>query len=400
MATVSPAESISIEELEDDPGPFYATMRREAPVSWVPILDAWLVTRWEEAAEVLGSPERWGAAPAQELNDRVAGGTSMLGVDGPEHTDMRVGVDRAVGPKAVLGYVDELVRPIAREYLERFRKDGRVDLTEAYFEPISVDALRHVMGIAPYVDAPTLVRWFHALAAGSANHTRDPAVFAASDRANQEIETILGPVLDRLREEGPGEGMLSHMVHSGRDDGATRSNEEIYPNLKVVLLGGMQEPGHAGANTMLGLLQNPDQLADVLEDLELIPTAVQEGLRWIAALGTAERRALGDQVIGGVTIPDGALVYVALPSANRDETRFADPDQFNIHRARKPHQAFGGGIHFCAGHFFARHVMAIMLEELLPALPGVRLDPDAPPSVRGFMFRAAVSLPVVWDVTG
>ncbi|WP_328814235.1 cytochrome P450 [Rhodococcus sp. NBC_00297] len=398
MDTVSTAESIDIAELENDPSPFYTRMRHEAPVTWVPVLDGWLVSRWDEAAEILGDPTRWGAAPNVPIFDRVAGGTSVLGTDGAKHADMRAGVDAAVAPQAVLGYVDAVVRPIAQKYLERFQHRGRADLTAEYFEPISVEALRHVMGLAPYVDAETLVRWFHDLAAGSANHVDDPEVWAATDRATAEIEQIVGPVLDRLRREGPSEGMLSHMVFAARDSGEARTNAEIYPNLKVVLLGGMQEPGHAGANTMFGLLSNPGQLAEVREDLDLIPAAVQEGLRWISALGTAERRAIGDQTVGGVTVPDGALVYVPLHSVNRDETRFEQPNAFDINRKRKPHLAFGGGEHFCAGHFFARHVMKIMLEELIPALPGARLDPESNPVVTGFMFRAAVKLPAAWDV--
>ena len=157
----------------------------------------------------------------------------------------------------------------------------------------------------------------------------------------------------------------------------------------------MQEPGHAAGSTLLGLFTRPDQLARLYAaPAETAPLAVHEGLRWIAPIGMIDRAARRDVTVGGFNIPAGAQLEIVVASANRDERQFADPDEFDIDRSSRAHQAFGGGAHFCAGHFFARQAEQIMIEELVRHLPDLAQDGDA--RVTGWMFRAPKSLPVSW----
>ncbi len=150
------------------------------------------------------------------------------------------------------------------------------------------------------------------------------------------------------------------------------------PSLKVILLGGMQEPGHGAGSVLFGLLSHPDALDEVRADPDgLLAAAVDEGMRWIAPIGTQGRRTTGPVELGGVELPADAPVAAVVASANRDERRFPDPDRFDIHRDRKRLATFGFGRHFCSGHAFAKAQERIVLRELLRRHPKLGLDGGA-----------------------
>jgi cytochrome P450 len=392
--TVNWIDEITPDTLDADPYPAYARLRDEAPVAWVPWADAWLVTRWEECWTVGTDTERFASAANHPTLNRVFGEPNILATSGDEHRDLRDGVDPLLRPRAVNGYIDDLVRPVVREHLAALAGRDEAELMGEFFEPVSVRGLGELLGLG--VDDDTLRRWFHELNVGISSSDLDPAKLARADAVTAEIETRIEPLLERLVSE-PDESMLSHMVHGGRPDGDPRPPDQVLPSLKVMLLGGMQEPGHAAGSTLLGLLGRPDQLARVAADTSLVPTAVTEGLRWIAPIGWTERQAVCDVEVSGVRIAEGDVVEVVVASANRDAARFERPDEYDMDRRRQSHMAFGNGEHFCSGHFFSRQLERIALEELLPALPGLRLDPDREPIVTGFAFRAPRQLHVRWD---
>jgi cytochrome P450/ferredoxin-NADP reductase len=410
MTTAPIVDDIDIAQLDADPYPFYKRLRDETPVAYVPGSDAYYITRYADCAAVGGGDADFkGPADIPPLM-RVFGAPNVLTADGAPHADLRAGIDPVLRPVTVNTYIDDLVRPIARDYLARLTnaarpgraedasadgvRKGRAELMSGYFEPVSVESLRRVMGLDGLVDATTLRRWFADLNFGITNFSYDPAAPDVADATNAEIESVLIPLLGRLRRK-PDDSMLGHMLWAGRTDGDPRSAEDLLPSLKVILLGGMQEPGHAAGSTLLGLFTRPDQLARLYAaPAEIAPLAVHEGLRWIAPIGTIERAARHDVTIGGFTIPAGAQLEAIVASANRDERQFADPDAFDIDRSSRAHQAFGGGAHFCAGHFFARQAEHIMMEELVRHLPDLAQDGDA--RVTGWIFRAPKSLPVSW----
>jgi cytochrome P450 len=171
----------------------------------------------------------------------------------------------------------------------------------------------------------------------------------------------------------------------------------VLPSLKVAILGGMQEPGHACGTVVCGLFSEPDQWDLVRTDPRAnAAAAVEEGLRWVAPIGTQFRTAARDVELGGVVVPAGAGVSAVLASANRDRSVFGeDADRFDLHRSHKNQAAFGFGKHFCSGHAFARHQMCIALEVLLVEHPRLRPDPEHPPRWHGWEFRAPVELPVL-----
>ena len=174
-------------------------------------------------------------------------------------------------------------------------------------------------------------------------------------------------------------------------DGEIRAREDIYSAFLIELMGGMQEPAHAAATTLLGLCGESAQYQDIVDDPSLITQAVAEGLRWIAPVGGAFRQTTREVVIHGRIIPKDSIVFCMIGSGNRDQTKFNDADRYDLHRRGPSNLSFGGGVHFCAGNVFGRELARIALEELVKVAPTLRLA-DEDFKMRGWLFRAPQTL--------
>ena len=399
------AESVTVADLEADPYPIYARLRRDAPVCYIPAVRLWFVTRYDDVEYVGTHPEQFTAALDDSPVDHTFGSPTILTVDGGPHLELRRSLDAKYRPKHVNGYIDDLVRPIAEQVLDGLAGRDRAELMADYLEPVSVLSLGTVLGVAQ-LGADRLRDWFWRLHLGVINFEGNPERAEVGTACSREIDAVLGPVFDRL-ETSPDDSTISHLLHSGMPGGTCRAREFVMPTLKVILLGGMQEPGHAGGSTLAGLLASPAQLRAVRDDpAGLLPAAVEEGLRWMSPIGTQTRQAVADTELGGATIPGGAPVGSLVSSANRDEAKFDDPHRFDIFRyrpagpgtapaPRTANLAFGAGRHFCAGHAFSRAQVKIAIEALLQRFPNLALDPARPPEFRGWEFRAPRRLDVL-----
>ncbi|MGL6279260.1 MAG: cytochrome P450, partial [Gaiella sp.] len=296
-------------------------------------------------------------------------------------------------PRAVEAGTPALVEPLVEELLDRLEGRDEAELMVEYFEPVSVLSLGRMLGLG-HLDGDTLRRWFHGLAEGAINFEDDPARWETADATGAEIDRELAPVFEQLAAEPDGSIIATMLDHA---DGSLEERvAQILPTLKVILLGGMQEPGHAAGTTLAGLLSS-GQLAEVAATpAELVPRAVEEGLRWVSPIGTQTRRCLVDVELGGVNLPPGANLGVLVSSANRDATVWGETaDAFDLHRPKRNHAAFGFGPHFCSGHHFSRVQMRIALVRLLERFPGLRPHPERPPIFTGWEFRAPRNLDVV-----
>jgi cytochrome P450 len=388
------AASVTVEELERDPYPVYARLRREAPVCLIPAVGLWFVTCWEDVENAAIRPEVFCSRVDPSPLERTMGGESILLLDGEPQRRLRAMLDPSLRPRVVEATTPDLVEPLAAELLDGIERRGEAELMAEYFEPISVLGLGRVLGLG-HLDGDTLRRWFHGLAQGAINFEDDPGKWMVADATAAEIDVELAPVFERLHTEPDGSTIATMLALA---EGTLEERvATILPTLKVILLGGMQEPGHAAGSTLVGLLETR-QVRAVLDDLTLVRDAVEEGLRWVSPIGTQTRRALVDAELGGVTVPGGANLGLLVSSANRDEEVWGPTaDEFNLFRPRRQHAAFGFGPHFCSGHHFSRVQMRIALRALLERLPGIRLDPDRPPVFDGWEFRAPRHVHVRWD---
>jgi cytochrome P450 len=230
---------------------------------------------------------------------------------------------------------------------------------------------------------------------GLANFEGDPAKQEPADRASAALGAAIERVLDRLKTEPDG-SVLSWMLHHDAD-GDTMTRTEIVSNTKLMLSGGLQEPRDLIALTLWALGTHPEQFEAVHADRSLIKAAVEETLRWVGPVGTATRQTTRAVEVAGTELPKGAVLGAVLSSANRDPRRWSDPDRFDIERKEGAHLAFSIGTHFCLGAWFGRHLARVSLEILLDRLPNLRLDPDRPPTLSGWEFRAPDSTWVRWD---
>ncbi|HSD01133.1 MAG TPA: cytochrome P450 [Gaiellales bacterium] len=390
MSTPTTSElgsSITVEALDADPFPIYARLRDEEPVCFVPAVGLHLVTRWDDVHHVATHPDVFTAEVDASPLVRTLG-VNVLTVDGADHARMRAGMDAPMRPRAVEGYAPGVIEPIARRHLDAMAGEPGAELMSAYCEPVSVLALGAVMGLGD-LDADTLRRWFGDLATGGANFEQDPEKQAVADATSAEIDARVGPLLDRLEREPDG-SVLAHMLAAD----ATRA--EVLSNLKLILLGGMQEPGHALGICVWALLTHPETLERVRADRGLIRPAVEEALRWHSPVGTQTRQVTQPVTLSGVKLAPGDALAAVLASANRDERHWADPDRYDIDR-RGAHAAFGLGAHHCAGAPLARYEVRLPLEMLLDRFPNLRLDPAHEVELSGWEFRAPTAVHVLWN---
>ena len=386
-------EQITLEELERDPYPIYARLRDEEPVSWVPAVQLWLVTRYDDVRTVDLSPELFTAATDPSTLNRTMG-ENMLGSEGSDQQRIRRVVEPPFRPRDVEERTQGMIPKLADGLIDGFELRGEVDLFREFADPMSVRSLRFMLGLdeVPWED---LLRWNEGLMPGLANFEGDPVKQAPADEASAALGEVIERVLERLHDERDG-SVLSWMLHYDRG-GDAMTRDEIVANTRLMLSGGLQEPRDLIALVVYALGSNPDQLEEVRSNRSLIKAAVEETLRWAGPVGTSTRQTTEATELAGVALEEGALIGAVLSSANRDPRRFTDPDRFDVHRKEGAHLAFAIGTHFCLGAWFGRHLARVSLGILLDRLPGLRLDPDRPPTLGGWEFRAPDSMWVRWD---
>ncbi|MEI7056316.1 cytochrome P450 [Nocardioides sp. CCNWLW239] len=395
-------DDVTMTELERNPYPTYERLRREAPLAYVPVLGSYVASTAEVCREVATSPDF--EAVITPAGGRTFGHPAIIGVNGDIHTDLRGMVEPQLQPAEVDSWVDDLVRPIARRYVEAFEDRGHAELVSEFCEPVSVRSLGDLLGLHS-VSSDKLREWFHKLNVSFTNAGVDengeftnPDGFKPGDEARAEIREVVDPLIDKWIEH-PENTAISHWIHDGMPPGKTRERDYIYPTIYVYLLGAMQEPGHGMASTLVGLFSRPEQLEEVVDDPSLLPRAISEGMRWTSPIWSATARISTRPVtIAGVDLPAGTPVILSYGSANHDTGKYDAPTAYDLHRPPLPHLAFGAGNHACAGIYYANQVMRIGLEELFEAIPNLERDTGEGVEFWGWGFRGPTSLHGTWEV--
>ena len=388
------AESITVEDLERDPYPIYERLRDEEPVAYVPSVGLWLVTRWDDVQHIATHPELFTAEVDSSPLARTLG-VNVLTLDGDAQRRIRATIDPSMRPRAVEATAPDIILPIAERYLAAFEGRGHAELMSEYCEPVSVLALGRVMGLGD-LDADTLRRWFGDLAAGGSNFEDDPEKQRLGDAASAEVDEVVGPILDRLESRARRQRAVADAARASHRGGRL-TRAEVLANLKLILLGGMQEPGHALGITLWALLSHPDALAAVRDDRALARGAVEEALRWHSPVGTQTRQVTEDAEVGGVTLERGATLAAVLSSANRDDRHWERAGRVRHPPPRRARRRSASARTTAPARRWRGTRCACRCELLLDRLPGLRLDPDHEVELRGWEFRAPTALHVRWD---
>ena len=389
--------AITMDALNADPYPIYDELRAMAPIVYLPQIDEWLVTSWDDCRAIGALKDSVQIAPGHPVDQEFFGGDSVLTMSGENHARLREGIDRSLKAGPVAQFLDDGGRETVIRYIDAIAPAGRGDLSVDLFNKISVRVVGNRLGFDDVAD-DTLVRWFEALSGGLSNKDGENEASLRAQATLQEIDGYMGDKIAQLR-QNPDDSLLSHMLHVGLQEGeGPRTFDDVMPSIRVIILGAFQEPGHSVATTFWGLLNEPDQLRELqASPHEFAPAALREGFRWMAPIGVVAAHPRTDFTYTGITVPAGAPLSLVVAAANRDPAKFDEPHRYDMHRERTVNATFGYGVHHCSGHQLAKGLGEIMLEETARRLPNLRLDPDSPATVSGYLFRGAKSLPVVWN---
>lgn len=402
---IVPGSELYTDEFATNPYPAFAHLREHAPVCPVssPRFDSYLITRFEDAKAALTDPRLSKDLYGPDKHYlRIFGPNSeglnqnMLNSDPPEHTRLRKIISQAFAPRRI-----EALRPrvaqIVDTLLDKVVAQGRAELMHDVAIPLPMMVICELLGI-PESDHDEVLGWTQVIrtSGSSGNPEQDRA---AVQDAQLHLNHYLADLV-RAKREDPADDMISALISSCDEDG-TLSERELVPTAFLLLFAGHQTTADFLGNATVALLTHPEQLELLRADPELLPSAIEELIRFDGPLPVASPRIAREDVeYQGVRIPAGSIVGVVINAANHDPEQFEDPDRLDVCRERGPHIGFGHGIHYCLGVSLARMEARIGIGAMLRRLPGLRLAVPAdqlPRLPAASPFRGLLELPVLFE---
>jgi cytochrome P450 len=447
--------AITLADLDHDPHPWLARLRDSEPVSWLPALHGWLVSRHDLAIAVMRDSTAFTVDDPRFSTARVVG-PSMLSLDGAAHGRHRAPFTKGFGRAEIHARLAAFVVAEADRLVAAMRPAGAADLRRGLAGPLAVAVVAEALGLGD-ADPATVLGWYAAIVGSVSALTGDQGTApggedaredqAREDQAREDqvrrdqarvagaeafgslsarltavIESageppaLLAAAAGARTDAAPGTATdaapgtrtdavagTARVAAAGNGGGAgaaapALTTAEVISNAAVIMFGGIETTEGMISNVILHLLQNPGQLALVREDPGLVPGAVEESLRLEPAAAVVDRYAIRDVTLGGARIRVGDLVTVSLAGAGRDPDVFPDPEAFDVRRPNaRLNLAFAHGPHFCLGAHLARLEAQAAVRAAL-TLAELRLDPAHPAAPRGLVFRKPPSLRVRWSV--
>ena len=386
--------AITVADLDYDPHPWLARLRDTEPVSWLPALNGWLVTRHDLAVAVMRDSAAFTVDDPRFSTARVVG-PSMLSLDGAEHGRHRAPFTRGFTRGEIYARLAAFVTAEADRLVAAMRPAGAADARRSLAGPLSVAVVAEALGLGD-TDPATVLDWYGAIVGSVSDLAADRgevgvAGAAAFSSLSERLDAVIGAA------DGPASLLADAAGARGGGAGTGLSAAEAISNAAVIMFGGIETTEGMIGNVILHLLSHPVQLALVKADESLVPGAVEESLRLEPAAAVVDRYATRDVQLGGAAIRRGDLVTVSLAGAGRDPAVFPDPNVFDVRRPNaRLNLAFAHGPHFCLGIHLARLEAQAAVHAVL-RLPGLRLDPERPAAPRGLVFRKPPSLHLLWD---
>ena len=357
-----------------DPHALYRALREYDPVHWDPYMHAWVVTSYPEVISVITNYSSDRTPPVDYL-DRL--GLSfmkpfsemmqrqMLFMDAPQHSRLRDLCSMAFTPRKV-EELRRVIRSIADELIDKVVPCGRLDLIADFAAPLPAIMTAKLMGV-PVEDHRQLGVWANDIAEVHGNFQHHPDRVREIVQSLQDMKTYLVDRMQELRKR-PDNGLIYSLM-TAEVDGQRLTDEEVIASTVVTIIGGHETTTNLIASGFLTLLRNPDSFEQLRSHPEIIASAVEELLRYESPVQHTARIAPADTDLGGKTIRKGAKVVAVLAAANRDPSRFSDPDRLDLLRPDNRHVAFGWAAHFCFGAPLARMEGQIAFNVLLRRLP-------------------------------
>ena len=373
----------------------FRELRRRAPVAWHPYKDAgfYAVTGYDEVHAISRDSATWSSQTAGVFFDVPTPDEAfqlellMLTMDPPRHTKLRALVSKGFTPRQV-ARLNEHVADMAREIVDAVISEGACDFVDAVAGALPSFVIAELLGI-PLEDGRRLYRLTEIMNSGAVGHADGQT--AAVDAQVQMFE--YGTELAARKRAEPGDDIATSLLNA-EVDGERLTDLEFNMFFLLLINAGGDTTRNLVAAGILALLDRPDEQDRLLADPSLLPTAIEELLRYTSPVTVFARTATTDTELRGTPIRAGERVAMFYPSANRDETRFADPDRLDIGRAPNPHLAFGGGgTHFCLGANLARVEASAIIPEVLSRMRNLELAGPVE-RVRSNLMNGIHSMPV------
>lgn len=366
-------------QFKEDAYEIYKESRKKQPilfVNQVEIGKEWLITRYEDALPLLKDnrlKKDWTNVFSQDIKNMYLSvdnsdhlTTHMLNSDPPNHSRLRSLVQKAFTPK-MIAQLDGRIERIADDLISDIERKGTLNLVDDYSFPLPIIVISEMLGI-PKEDQAKFRIWSHAVIASP----ETPEEIKETEKQLSEFITYLQYLVDIKRKE-PKEDLVSALILA-ESEGHKLSARELYSMIMLLIVAGHETTVNLITNTVLALLENPNQLQLLKDNPKLIDSAIEEGLRYYSPVEvTTARWAAEPFQIHDRTIEKGDMVVIALASANRDETVFENPEVFDITRENNRHIAFGHGSHFCLGAPLARLEAKIAITNLFNRMPELKI---------------------------
>ncbi|MDT5006637.1 MAG: hypothetical protein QOJ24_3813 [Mycobacterium sp.] len=387
----------SAPDLVNDPYPYFEHMRRTAPV-WrgtlmesdlmpdeLKVEENWTLFDFESVFAAF----REDTVFASEMYNQTIGlvfGPTILGMHGKEHHDHRSLVSKAFKQSALNKWEPEVIDPICDQLVDEFKNDGGADLVKALTFEFPTRVTAALLGL-PQED----LEMFRRLSLQLISITED---IEAGLTASVELGTYFQEQVDQRRSTMT-DDVIGDLV-AAEIDGEKLTDDAIISFLRLLLPAGLETTYRSSGNLLQLLLTHPDQLQALQQDRSLMSAAIEEGIRYETPLVLVMRNTTRDVEMHGTTVPKGAQVNLCMGSANRDAHRWEHPDAFDIHRPRRAHISFAGGIHSCLGMHLARVETKAMLNSLFDRVTDLQLIADVDTKIVGMPFRSPKHLPVTF----
>lgn len=376
-----------------DPFPAFAWMRANAPAYFDEAAGVWGITRYADVREISKDPDTFSNAGGIRPDSDAL--PMMIDTDAPEHVRRRRLVSEGFTPRRIRES-EEGIRIICDAIIDRVCEQGTADFVSDIAAPLPMIVIGNMLGVAPG-DRADLLRWSDDMlrALGSP----DPTAMDLAAQAAAEYAGYITAVVEQRRRDHQTNDLIGTLVHAEIDGDHLDESSLIYESL-LILIGGDETTRHVISGGMYELLIHPDQYRKLAADRTMLPTAVEEMLRWVTPIKNMARTATRDVELHGETVRKAQKLLLLYPSANRDEAVFEDPESFDITRTPNDHVAFGFGSHFCLGNRLARMELQVMFSQLFDRLPDLALaDPAEPPKRAANFVSGYETMPVTFTPT-
>ena len=380
-------------EVLENPYPYYAELRNKKPLAWIEPLQCWALSRYTDVDFALRNPQIFPSSvfTAQTLGDLnpVPETPWILDMNPPDHTRLRKLVNKGFLPRLIRN-LEPRVREITQELIMTLKSQSEGDLVSLFSGPLPTIVIAEMLGVeAERLD--DFKRWSDDMVLGTSRPT-DEAVRARVRKSGAALRAYFKEMIERRRTD-PGEDVITALVRA-EEERETLSASEILALAVLLLLAGNETTTNLIGNAIRNLLSHPAELEKVRGDRTLIPSLVEEVLRYESPVQLIPRLTAQEVALEGGTIPAGATVLLLLGSANRDERQFPEPDRFDVTRNPQDHVGFGYGIHYCLGAPLARLEGRIALESLLFDCPAFTCTKEPLPQIASLLVRGVQTLPV------